>query len=114
MIKDLQRLVEGFDQRLHRVFNEQNVVAGGVSEERMRQIVGQAQEELAETIRRNLQAEIQRYALGGGVQQRHNASPANARVTPTNVGFALHMCNGKFHRVPQAWRSQHADCGSCG
>jgi len=106
MIRDLEKFVSGFDETMNRIFDEQNVQAGGISEGRMRSIVQEVRTGFEETVRQQLAAEIRRYGLGGAVQQPQHAADdqGGPNQNPMNTGYTLHFYGGKFHRVPQGWR----------
>ena len=102
MIRDLENYVSNFDSTMNCIFDERNVAAGEISEARMGTIITEVTNEIRTGFREELTAEIRRYGLGGEVQQPQNAA-RNATIN-NQRGFALHMYNGKFHRLPQDWR----------
>jgi len=70
----------------------------------MRVILEQVQTNLQASLRQDIEAEIQRYGLGGGV--RRNNGPAAHNNDPRNRHhvYTLHAYGGRFHRVPEDWR----------
>ncbi len=115
LLDELQQFKNNFEDTLNRVLDERNANAGGISETRMREIVNDIRTGLTDTIRAQLQAEIQRYGLGGPLRQ---AAPLELNDTPiagVNNGNAQVMITyhtytvpgetqAKMRRVPKEWR----------
>ena len=101
IIRDMDRFISGFDDRMNRIFDQRSV-GGGVSIATIRELVTG---ELLPGIREELRAEIARYGVGGPTRQEDgNSGNGTGRLSSATTGYKLHMYGGRFHKVPEDWR----------
>ena len=115
-IKDMEDFISGFDNRMHRIFDERNVNLG-IYAARMQEIVGKLRNGLRESIREDIIGEIRRYGLGGNTrtaarQGRTLGMQEEGRNGDSGFAYRLHTYGGGFggrfgggfHRLPIDWR----------